>query len=303
MINFYLLLIFVLLLVIFWLRNRSYLVNLLKDIRPFRLLHFELMFIFGIVLTKVLWKTDLIFLLKRENIFHFIFILISIMLAWLFSVIFNNLEDVDIDKITNRLRPSVINSIPSKAYKLIGLIALFLAVIFSLAVNFWIFFLILCFVGNYFFYSMPPLRLKRIPVFSKLMIAFSSLLLVILGFIFAGGNLLEFPPMFTLSFLVFLTLIINFIDIKDYRGDKKAGIKTLPVILGLKKSKLLIGSFFLIPAVIIPIFWQKFFLLIPALIFAGGEFILINKKNYQEKWVFSLHLTGLIVLLVYLMIG
>jgi len=97
-------------------------------------------------------------------------------------------------------------------------------------------------------------------------------------------------------------LAINFIDIKDYRGDKKSGIKTLPVIFGLRKSKLLIGSFFLMPAIVIPLMVHQFLWLIPALMFTGLEFILINRKNYQEKWVLSLYLTGFIVLLVYLIL-
>lgn len=298
----YLLLSFILAILIFWFSHKNYFINLLKDLRPLRILHFELMFVLGIFLIKVLGERNLIFSFTPENIFNFIFIAISIFLACLFSAMTNNIEDIEIDRITNKTRPSVSHKIPLKDYQLMAKVIFPASLIFAVAVNFWVFAFLLCFMGNYFFYSIPPLRLKKVPIFSKLVISFNSLLLLILGYIFVGGNLREFPLSLTLFFLTFFLLAINFIDIKDYQGDKKSGIKTLPVIFGLRKSKLLIGSFFLIPAIIIPILWQKFLWLIPALMFAGLEFVLINRKNYQEKWVFSLYLTALILLLIYLII-
>ena len=298
----YLLLSFIFLCLIFWFRNKNYFISILKDIRPFRILHFELMFVLGFLLVKVLGEGNLVFFSTQEAILKFIFVAISIFLACLFSAITNNIEDIEIDRTSNKTRPSVTGKISLKDYKLIGKIVILLSLVFAGAVNFWLFALLLCFIGNYFLYSMPPLRLKRVPIFSKLIISFNSLLLIIFGYVFAGGSLGEFPFSLTLFFLTFFSLAINFIDIKDYEGDKRAGIKTLPVLLGLKRSKLIIGSFFLVSCTVVPFLMNQLLLLIPAAIFGGAGFILINKKNYQERWVFSLYLTILISLLVYLII-
>jgi 4-hydroxybenzoate polyprenyltransferase len=99
-----------------------------------------------------------------------------------------------------------------------------------------------------------------------------------------------------------VTLVINFIDLKDYEGDKKAGIKTLPVICGLKKAKLIIGGFFLISYAILNWVLLDTNLLVPGLIFGGLHFYYINKRQYQEKLVFLTYLLSLLLLFIYLTI-
>ena len=292
MAKFYLFLIFFLSIWLFYLYNRKYFMEVLKDIRPLRLLHFELMFVFGLVLGRMFSAN---WILNKDNVFHFIFIPISIFFAWLFSVIVNNLEDYEIDKISNRKRPLIIKTIPINVYEKIGCISFLFAIVFSLAVNIFSLLLILLFIGLYFLYS---ISFKKITFFSKLVISFNSLLLAMLGYNLMVNNLTLFPSGIVFFFLIFFTAAVNFIDIKDYEGDKHAGIKTLPVVLGLRKSKLLIGLFFLIAYLAIPFFLEKIFLLIPSAILGIAQFFLINKKNYNEKPVFLVYLFSLIILIV-----
>jgi len=126
------------------------------------------------------------------------------------------------------------------------LIFLGLALFYAGVVNFPTFFIISLFIGNYFLYSAPPLRIKRIPFFSKLLISLNSLILIILGFFIITGSIINFPWEITIVFLIGATAVANFIDIKDYEGDKKVGVKTLPVILGIRKAKFLISLFFIL---------------------------------------------------------
>ncbi|HEC94350.1 MAG TPA: hypothetical protein ENI45_00100, partial [Thermoplasmatales archaeon] len=177
----------------------------------------------------------------------------------------------------------------------------FLAVIYSTAINHVTLFLILLYMGNYFLYSAPPLRFKRIPFFSKLFLSLNSLMLVILGYYFVTGFTSLFPVEVILFFVVGYTAAVNFIDLKDYEGDREAGIKTIPTILGLRKGKLVIGSFFPI-LYTVAILYLKNNLLIPVAAGAGIlQFLLINRRNYDERLVFVVYLLSLLFFIIYLL--
>ncbi len=295
--NFFLLLIFIFTIWIFYLYNKRYFINVLKDIRIFRFLHFELMFILGIVLAKVYSSGSVE--LNSSTLFQIPFIMIAILFAGLFSIFTNNLTDHDIDKISNKDRPTVSNAIPIKDYKQLSWIFLILAVLYSSNVNFETLFLMLLFIGNYFLYSMPPLRLKRVPFFSKIFVSLDSLILVMIGYFLIAGNL-NIPGNIIAFFLIGFTAVFNFIDIKDYYGDKQENIKTLPVILGLKRSKILIGLFFLILYPCVYFLLKQTYLLIPLTIFGIIQFFLVIKKSYSEKPIFIVYLISIFALIGYL---
>lgn len=291
--NVYLLLILILVAILYALYRRNYFIEILKDLRYLRILHYIVMFVFGIVLAREA------FVLTEETLFYLIFTSASIVFAGLFSLITNNLIDYDIDKISNTSRPSVSKSIPTGHYMKLAWIAFIMAIIYSLAVSFTTMFLILLSIAVYYFYSMPPLRLKRVLFFSKMLIALNSLVLLIAGFLFMGGKL-QVPMELMLFILIGFTAVINFIDIKDFEGDKQAGIKTLPTIMGLKKSKLLIALFF---AIIYPCSYfilKEKILLFPAIITGCILFFLIIRKKYDERPVFLVYLSSIILLILYL---
>ena len=127
----------------------------------------------------------------------------------------------------------------------------------------------------------------------------NSLLLVILGYYYVTGTT-EIPLEVFLFFLVGFTAFINFIDIKDYEGDKKAGIKTIPTLLGLKRSKLLIGLFFLLGYISMSIFLNDLLYSSFMIIFGVVEFFLINRENYDERPVFLIYLLSLIIFIIYI---
>lgn len=297
--NFYLLPIFILLFWIFYISNKEYFLEILKDIRFFRLIHFDLMFIFGIIVALLSSVNLGILIENRFFYFNLIFVLISILFAWLFSVTTNNLADYKIDKTTNKERPLVAGKITEKEYKCLAAIFFILSIVYSGVVNFEIFFLIILFIANYFLYSMPPLRLKRVPFFSKLFISLNSLIILMIGY-FLMTESLRISGDIIFFFLVFLTAVFNFIDLKDYEGDKKEGIKTLPVIFGLKRSKEIIGLFFLISYLAAWVIIIKDISLFPHLLFLGFvQFFLINRKNYREKPVFLVYFLTMLLLTFY----
>ncbi len=258
------------------------------DIRGWRIIAFELLFGGGVILAMKGGYLQL----SSDNLFGFILIPISIFLAILYCTMENNIADLEIDRISNSERPLIKNSVSLSRYRRSSWLFLGAALLTSGVVGFVPLFLILLFIGNYFLYSVPPLRLKRIPLLSKLSISVNSLALVILGFTLAGGELYKFPSLIATLILGIFTPTASFIDIKDYEGDKKAGVKTLPVLLGLKKSKIIIGIFlwlaYLSPYFIAPV------LIIPGFFLGLIQFYLINKEPYREWPVFLVHLITLL---------
>lgn len=299
MISAFLSLVFIIGTILAYFTNKEYFKIIFKDIRPFRLLHFEFMFVLGVILG--LKQTG--FNLDIQNSIGYIFIPISIVFAWLYSVMSNNIEDYNIDKISNKQRPLINSRINFEFYTKLAWFFLIIALVYAFAVNFKTFFIILLFIGNYFLYSMQPLRLKRVLIMSKLLIAINSLILVIAGFLLiTNTHIRDFSILLISFFLIGFTLVINFIDIKDYKGDKKEGILTLPVLLGLKKSKLLIGIFFILMYLSAYFIIEQSFIIIPLFIFGIIQFYLVNKKNYNEKYIFLVYLFSLILLFIHLIL-
>jgi len=292
-VNYFLLLLFPFGMGVSFLANKQVFIVLAKDLRWLRLLHFELMLVLGIALT-----------VKQFNIFlltNFIFLSISILFFWLSAVMLNNIYDQAIDRISNPKRPLVTKEIELKHYKNIAITILFCSLAYALAVNVKSLLIISGAIFAYYIYSTPPLRLKRIPVFSKAIISSASLAFILLGYINVHGNWQGFPNSFIWIFLIGFTLTANFIDIKDYLGDKAQRIMTVPVLLKPPLAKLFIGSAFIFTSLAFHFYLQNIFLL-PLLLVAGiFGFYFINQKNYQEWRVFSVYLLTITGLIVYLL--
>lgn len=185
MTNFYATAIFILGVMIAYLGNRAYFVSIIKDIRLLRVVYYLSMFALGIAVGA----SNTVFELAATNIFHFLFIPISLVFAILFSIVTNNIADYEIDYTLGSNRPLVKGNISLDIYQKLAWIFLGVAMVYAALVNFTTLFLITLFIGNYFLYSMPPLRLKRITFFSKLAISINSLALAILGFLTITGSI------------------------------------------------------------------------------------------------------------------
>jgi len=296
----YEILILVLVLVLLYISNGDKMNLLLSNLRPFRTFHFCFMFIIGIMFAIVLGVKQPFYKFVLKSIFA----CFSIVFAIIFSIITNDISDISIDIISNKNRPLIEKKIRPKEYRNLSYFVLFFALVTAAFIDFFSVFFIACFIALYYVYSMPPLRFKRVPVLSKIVVSMNSLILVIWGYYCAGMPLYEFPPNIILYFLVPITLAVNFIDIKDYEGDKEVGIKTLPTLLGLKGAKVVIGLFFIIAYVLAYPLFNIPIMIIPLLSFGILEAYLIMKKDYHEKDVFLVYLLSLLNLsLLYLMIS
>lgn len=281
-----------------FLYNRDYFKTLIKDMRFLRVAHFELMLVLGITIGI---KNISHFQLSAENIFSFAFAPAAIFFAIYFSIITNNIQDYEIDSISNKDRPHVSGKIVLHSYEKLAACFLVLALIYSFTVSFMTFFLTGLFISNYYVYSVPPLRIKRIPVLSKLVISVNSLAMVMMGYHIIKKGFFDFPVVIYPIFLIGVTLAANFIDIKDYEGDKQAKISTLPVLIGEKKAKIMIGSFFALcyfavaHFIINGLFFKMIFFITGIM-----EFFIITKNKYKEDNIFHVYLSSVIFLIFYI---
>jgi len=283
----YLCLVFLLSFPLFFVWNRDYFFALARDTRPFRIAHYLLMFFLGLAFALNHFP------LAVEHFFALPLVLISIFFACLFVLSSNNVVDLEIDRVSNKARPFAAGKIPLSHYSFFSLGSLSLSLVYSFFAGPLPFFAVQLFVLGYSAYSLPPLRLKRIPFLAKLILSLNSLAFVLLGASFLHPTLAFFPFWLYPIFIFGFSLSMNFIDIKDFEGDRKAGIKTLPVLFGKRKAKMLIGICFFLTYASFSLLLGTGFL--PALLALGlAQFFLLNKPDYDERSVFALYLASVL---------
>jgi len=215
---------------------------------------------------------------------------------WLYAVQVNDIEDIDIDKISNQERPLVQHTITASEAKEIGYIWLIVALAGSWSVGFYPFYMCLVAIIISYVYSVPPLRLKRVTALSTFLISIACLVTILAGFFFVSINkvVATFPVLFVIKILIIFTLGVSIKDMKDVEGDGVNGIKTVPVIFG-KNGPWVVGVFFGLSVLLVPIFISFYLLYIIAIPTAIIGYKLVTKTPYKEKSVFILYFSYLIL--------
>ncbi len=162
--------------------------------------------------------------------------------------------DAHIDRVNKPYRPIPRGLITrdeasSLAFLLYGL-AFIRAILIS--VQFWAIVFLITFITIY--YSMPPVRLKKRLWVSNIAIAFGRGLL---GFVAAWsifGDPMS-PTPWVIGGIMFIYLVgaTTSKDFTDLEGDRRYGMRTLPVVYGPKKAALITGPFFIVPFILIPV--------------------------------------------------
>ncbi|MFQ5334559.1 MAG: UbiA family prenyltransferase [Flavobacteriales bacterium] len=281
-------------------QHRNIFIALLKDIRPLRMLHFIILLILGFVLylKDAAVQEKAAFILSNENFFYFPLVIISGIFGGIFSIITNNIEDVEIDRISNPGRPFVHGVVNRKFYMQIAIASLLISLLAACLAGRACFIFMTLIIGVYYIYSCPPFRLKRFPFLSKFLVGLASLFVTMLGFTLFGGPVLLFPLLWIIFLLVPFALASNFIDIKDKAGDEAAGIRTLPVLLGMRNARLLIAFFTLCSYISVYFILQArvtySWLFIPFIIYTVIHLYFLLKNNYRELPVMLTYLSGMI---------
>jgi len=170
----------------------------------------------------------------------------------------NQVYDLDIDKINKPYRPLPRKILTKDDARTIAWV-LYLITLWRISlINSAFATLILIIMLVTIFYSVPPLRFKQRFLLSNISIAFARGLL---GFVAAWSifdqTILPWeeptPWAIGLLFGIYLMGAVTTKDFTDIDGDRKFGMNTLPVVLGIRGSILFSAPFFISPFILIPL--------------------------------------------------
>ncbi len=274
----------------FWRHNPTKCKAIINNMRLTRSLHYIFLCLAGILLYSLgLSMPDLFTLVRIAGMFFAIFF------AFQFSVVINDIFDIDCDKLSNAGRPLITQNLTSNEYFKIGLVYLGLSLLFGYWVSGTCLMITILFICGYFVYSVPPLRLKRFFPISSLAIGLQAVLAFALGRLSFAENLSQAYydiPIFWLIFTAF-TLSSTVKDLKDIDGDRKTEVATLPVLFGRMGSRKIIAFLVLISYCCAPYFitlrFQKPYGLVLSIIFGLVNFFYIRRRESQEQVIFIMY--------------
>lgn len=152
----------------------------------------------------------------------------------------NDFFDKNGDSIT-RLRNPLTRDIEPQYYLFWGIVLKIFTLTLSLLLGYVPFLIMITLLILGLLYSMPPVRLKRIPLVSSFTLAVSVVLVLAMGYsIIAGGEVFNrIPGSILKATLLSGTFGFTAKDINDIEGDRRTGIRTLPVIFSTSDGRLL----------------------------------------------------------------
>ncbi len=166
----------------------------------------------------------------------------------------NQYFDLDIDRINKPFRPFPSGRISKRQIIIFTLLLYFSALILSWLISLRLFLIILITSIISFFYSAPPFRIKQYPFLSNISIALPRGMLLIVAGWSVTKPIFNIQPWFIgLIFALYLAGAATTKDFNDIKGDSQFGIKTLPVLYGVKRATQIISPFFYIPFLLIPL--------------------------------------------------
>jgi 4-hydroxybenzoate polyprenyltransferase len=215
-------------------------------------------------------------------------LMLSIILAWLSSVVVNDIYDFEIDSISNQKRPLPSGIFNKEDYAQLGWILFFLSLLGGITIGIKFFILLLVYQIIAWMYSAEPLRLKKYPGIASFVSSLASLVVVFVGYILMSPD----QTIYGFSWRVILLLVIAYTisipikDFKDIEGDGKYGIWTIPVLFGEKKARIIIGTNLFIAFVMSVFFLNELRLFWWALFFGSVAFLIVNSKKIKPQGLF-----------------
>ncbi len=285
----------------FWITENRLMRAIIKNSRPERVANYLLIVLFGVfVATRSFANINL----NWNDYFVILSLLISFYFSIMFAICVNDVEDVEIDKLTNSDRPLTTGSANEEELSIASKIFLIISLISGYLSGFPVFFFTLVFTSLYYIYSSPPTKYKTIPFLSSFIIGLCCITAFLSGFFLLSPLKIVsvIPNDLVICIFLFYFLFWHVRDIKDIKGDKKQNIITVPVLFGEKwglKAVAIISSLaFFVPPIVfgIKVLWPSSVL---ASIFCY-YFITIEERGrkYSEKPIFAVYLFYLISIVV-----
>jgi 4-hydroxybenzoate polyprenyltransferase len=264
--------------------------TVLKNVRYTRIAHYLLLLAFGCMLGLTMHGTAVSSL---GDLLAFVLLASGFVFAWLYAVWENDEEDEEIDRISNAERPLVESPFPKSEWTELRWTFFALSLVASFLAGWYPFTFTLTFLLLYHLYSCPPLRLKRVLGLSSAIIALNAFLAVAAGFFLAADTerLDAFPSRIALGIFLMFLLAENVKNLKDIEGDREAGIRTLPVLLGEPWGRRVTAGLAALAVLLVPFFFNGSLLLASiASVAAAAVYALATRKPYRELPVFLVYL-------------
>ncbi len=288
---FWLLIIIVQIPIVLYLWDRRKLKGVFVNFRLCRIFLYLGMFWLGIYLRAL---GDLSAILEVD-FYRLIMVNLSIIFSCGFAVTINDITDIEIDKVSGKERPLVSKEMTKRDMVWTAVIYFFLAIISAAQFTSKFTFIVFAFMALYWVYSMPPVRLKRVPLFATIILALVAVVALYGGALFIGyerdiffsEKAMNLVHKFAFAIFVVFSLAFNAKDLKDFEGDTAGEIPTLMTILGAHKGRWVIGVLVWLSYCLFPVILGVYNFPIIALSVALGalSFYFIIKKS-GEKLLF-----------------
>lgn len=238
---------------------------------------------------------------SESNPLHIIFAFVSFSCWMSFCFVANAMGDKDVDKFHNgrskdmnlAYQPLVTGEVTEKTAFNLSVIFFFCSLLFAWFVNPFFFLLILLVDSVGYMYSMPPARVKTIPVGDILCNAFAVGAIFVAGLSIGGANMNPFLILgaFIMGAIFYVPTVVT-----DYEFDKKTGLKTSAVFFGPKK---ILRALYLLSTLLVIIELIVFFtshvelkvlsllIIIYTLVFTLASNIKLKEKRLylHENWI------------------
>ncbi len=268
---------------------------IIKNIRPPRLAHYLGLVLVGGYVAYVIEPIHRTWLLLDGV--TVLVALSSIALAWVSAVSSNDIVDETTDRISNINRPLIRGDMNKEEMKTVAIWSGVLALLGAYTLGSYSMYFVGLYVAVSFVYSMPPLRLKRIPIVATFLLSLASLASTMLGFFLVSQErkLDAFPPELAVLIIGAFTLGMNWKDLKDIEGDRASGVVTIPTLLGDRMGRFVIGGMLFAGFMLVPLCTEKSVFIIPSAL--AGLFLWVGVvKRRGERYVFSVFFTSIAVL-------
>lgn len=275
---------FVISLIIFWKINQKKFISVAKNSRPERIASYQLLLLSGCGYAYI---NNLSGPVSWVDFIGLVCLIISWFSLWMHAVHINDIEDVEIDKISNKNRPLINGSVDKEGMADIGTFWLVTSLTGSWCAGYYPFFMSLVYIFAYYIYSSSPFRLRRFPLIPNFLIAVAGLATIQSGFFYVSKykEYQVFPISLSVGILIMIFLAINTKDMKDVEGDGKNGIMTIPTLFP-KNGSVIVGACFALSLILVPYFLKISLMYIFAIPLAIIGYKFINKKPYKEEPLF-----------------
>jgi 4-hydroxybenzoate polyprenyltransferase len=237
--------------------NKGYFRILIKSLRLERMLFYGSIGIFGYVLA--IHQQGINFTPDFFNLIGIILLVLSLAFGFQAAQVINDFFDIESDKISRKRNP-LLKDIPRNYCFIWGINLILISLSFTLIINYTSFLLMTGYLLLSVIYSVPPVRLKRIPVISTFILALATIIAMGIGFslIYGSQALNVIPKIILIPTILGVTFGFIAKDIQDLKSDRISDVITIPILIykdtifGRLPVAILIGISYLFYAVFIP---------------------------------------------------